>query len=351
MVKGLAKGSAAEYLLVDGEACARKPPNVSFDHAASVSLVAATAVLAFRTCGLQEIGASRRDGPRVLITRGSGGVGTCAIQLAKEMFGASFVATTASGAKAETCRDLGADWVVDFRVESVAAALTSDEEAQRFDAIIDCSGEAAALAAAPLLRRGGALCSISAAPTKEAVREWIRAMVPVAARHEARPGEEPRLQRVPCQPWCVPRPGVTSLINSWAIGAAIDTITGAAACRSKCAAQGASFHHVIASGDGGIMCKIAGTQHQMPPPTPLNLCLCAKICRTCDALVRVRVSRPAHEEIKLRRAAAELMRVGKLRGVVHKQYPLSQGKEAMAELEGGRVLGKIVLQVWDGSRI
>jgi NADPH:quinone reductase-like Zn-dependent oxidoreductase len=45
------------------------------------------------------------------------------------------------------------------------------------------------------------------------------------------------------------------------------------------------------------------------------------------------------------------MRVGKLRGVVHKQYPLSQGKEAMAELEGGRVLGKIVLQVWDGSRI
>ena len=207
MVKGLAKGSAAEYLLVDGEACARKPPNVSFDHAASVSLVAATAVLAFRTCGLQEIGASRRDGPRVLITRGSGGVGTCAIQLAKEMFGASFVATTASGAKAETCRDLGADWVVDFRVESVAAALTSDEEAQRFDAIIDCSGEAAALAAAPLLRRGGALCSISAAPTKEAVREWIRAMVPVAARHEARPGEEPRLQRVPCQPWCVPRPG------------------------------------------------------------------------------------------------------------------------------------------------
>jgi len=66
-------------------------------------------------------------------------------------------------------------------------------------------------------------------------------------------------------------------------------------------------------------------------------------------LVRVRVSRPAHEEIKLRRAAAELMRVGKLRGVVHKQYPLSQGKEAMAELEGGRVLGKIVLQVWDGS--
>ena len=73
MVKGLAKGSAAEYLLVDGEACARKPPNVSFDHAASVSLVAATAVLAFRTCGLQEIGASRRDGPRVLITRGSGG--------------------------------------------------------------------------------------------------------------------------------------------------------------------------------------------------------------------------------------------------------------------------------------
>lgn len=50
------------------------------------------------------------------MTGGAGGMGTIAIQLAKVLCGASFVATTASpGRKTELCRSLGADVVVRLR--------------------------------------------------------------------------------------------------------------------------------------------------------------------------------------------------------------------------------------------
>ena len=53
-----------------------------------------------------------KEGDRVLITGGAGGVGTLAIQLAKNVFKAGFVATTASaGEKEELCKSLGADEV------------------------------------------------------------------------------------------------------------------------------------------------------------------------------------------------------------------------------------------------
>ena len=51
-----------------------------------------------------------------MVTGGAGGMGSIAIQLARAMFGASFVATTASpGAKTDLCIKLGADVVVDYR--------------------------------------------------------------------------------------------------------------------------------------------------------------------------------------------------------------------------------------------
>ena len=103
--------------------CARKPRGVAHFEAASLPLVSITAVKAFRSCGLVERRRGGGDdadgsGPRVFVTGGAGGVGTAAIQLAKLLFGASHVATTASpGAKTELCRRLGADRVVNYREE------------------------------------------------------------------------------------------------------------------------------------------------------------------------------------------------------------------------------------------
>ena len=104
------RGTCAEFALVPAAVCARKPPGVAHFEAASLPLVAITAVKALRSCGLREKkqqthtqqpaqeqrgddGSAAAAGPRVLITGGAGGVGTAAIQLAKSLFGASYVAT------------------------------------------------------------------------------------------------------------------------------------------------------------------------------------------------------------------------------------------------------------------
>ena len=71
---------------------------------------------------------SAATGPRVLVTGGAGGVGSVAIQLAREMFGASEVVTTASqGEKASLCTIIGADRVIDYRSEMPWYDLLGDE--------------------------------------------------------------------------------------------------------------------------------------------------------------------------------------------------------------------------------
>ena len=113
-------GSMAEEMLVSSKYAVRIPENVSFNEAASIPLVAITCVKALQLCGLRPVdplhdGTSSQGvatnleensttnlgenkegpharGPRILITGGAGGVGTMGIQLAKTLFGASFVA-------------------------------------------------------------------------------------------------------------------------------------------------------------------------------------------------------------------------------------------------------------------
>jgi NADPH:quinone reductase-like Zn-dependent oxidoreductase len=83
------------------------------------------------------------EGNRVLILGGSGGVGTCLVQLAKRA-GASFVAATSTEAKLVT--QLGADRVVDYTSENWWAL---DEFSERpIDVVIDCAEGSAGWAAA-----------------------------------------------------------------------------------------------------------------------------------------------------------------------------------------------------------
>ncbi|MBL4848789.1 MAG: NAD(P)H-quinone oxidoreductase [Planctomycetes bacterium] len=74
-------------------------------------------------------------GQRVLVHGESGGVGTAALQWANRL-GAE-VWTTASGAKLERCRALGATRALDYRLEDFATEL---ELAGGADLILDCLG-------------------------------------------------------------------------------------------------------------------------------------------------------------------------------------------------------------------
>ncbi len=109
-------GSAfADYVAVPSRQLAMKPVNLTHIEAASVPLAGLTAWQALvDTAGVTE-------GDRVLIHGGAGGVGHFAIQIAKAR--GAHVTTTASSAKHEFVKDLGADKVIDYRTADFARRL------------------------------------------------------------------------------------------------------------------------------------------------------------------------------------------------------------------------------------
>jgi NADPH2:quinone reductase len=106
------QGATAEFAVVDEEWLHRTPDNVKDEEAAAWALVGITAHL-----GLVER-ANLKEGETVVITGGSGGVGSMAIQIAKAL-GARVICTAGSEDKASLCRALGADVVVNYKTENL----------------------------------------------------------------------------------------------------------------------------------------------------------------------------------------------------------------------------------------
>ncbi len=119
-------GTFAEYVAVPEGNLEPMPADLTFEQAASVPIVAFTALQGLRDKG------QIRAGQEVLIVGASGGVGTFAVQLAKA-FGAT-VTGVASSRNVELVRELGADRVVDYTREDYTA------EADRYDLILDMVG-------------------------------------------------------------------------------------------------------------------------------------------------------------------------------------------------------------------
>jgi NADPH:quinone reductase-like Zn-dependent oxidoreductase len=115
-------GAYAELAAVPLELLALKPKRLSHVEAASLPTVALTTWQAFKER------ARLKAGERLLIQAGAGGVGSFAIQLAKQM-GATVVAT-GGGANQGWMTDLGADRAVDYAQENF-------EDAGPFDVVYD----------------------------------------------------------------------------------------------------------------------------------------------------------------------------------------------------------------------
>lgn len=99
-------GTLSEYVVVDAEQVANKSKRLSHSEAASIPLVGLTSYQA-----LIDI-AKLQAGEKVLIHAGSGGIGSMAIQLAKQQ--GAYVATTTSSANVSMVEQLGADLVIDY---------------------------------------------------------------------------------------------------------------------------------------------------------------------------------------------------------------------------------------------
>ncbi|MFC4608379.1 NAD(P)-dependent alcohol dehydrogenase [Streptomyces maoxianensis] len=125
-VFGTCAGSYAEYALARQDKLAPKPSNISFEQAAAVH---SSALAAFQ--GLRR-SARVQAGQKVLVVGAGGGVGTFAVQLAKE-FGAN-VTGVCSTKKMELVRSIGADDVIDYTREDFTAGP------RRYDLIVDIAG-------------------------------------------------------------------------------------------------------------------------------------------------------------------------------------------------------------------
>lgn len=143
-------GTFAEFVPVKETSLAPKPKGLTMEEAASVPLVGLTAWQA-----LVEK-ANLRKGQKVFIQAGSGGVGTFAIQLAKQL-GAT-VATTTSGANTSLVKRLGADVVVDYKTQDFEKLLRD------YDVVLNSQDGKTLEKSLNVLKRGGKLISISGPP-------------------------------------------------------------------------------------------------------------------------------------------------------------------------------------------
>ncbi len=143
-------GTFAELIAIHQDDVATKPATLTMAEAASIPLVGLTAWQA-----LVER-AHLRPGQKVLIHAGAGGVGTIAIQLAKHL-GAG-VATTASAAKTDLVKSLGADVVIDYQRQAFETILHD------YDVVLDTVGGETLVKSLRVLRPGGTVISVAGPP-------------------------------------------------------------------------------------------------------------------------------------------------------------------------------------------
>lgn len=150
-------GAFAECIAMNEKDVALKPKNLSMEEAASLPLVSLTAWQA-----LVEK-ADLKSGQKVFIQAGSGGVGTIAIQLAKQL-GAT-VATTTSAVNIALVKSLGADIVIDYKKEDFAEIL------ENYDVVLNSQDAKTLGKSLKILKPGGKLISISGPPDPAFARE------------------------------------------------------------------------------------------------------------------------------------------------------------------------------------
>lgn len=139
-------GSLAEFALVTESAAAMKPVNLDFVQAASLPMVSLTSWQALTDrAGLQ-------PGQKVFIPAGSGGIGSFAIQLARQ-FGAK-VGTTTSTDNVEWVSHLGADEVVDYKKQDFEKQLSD------YDVVLGTIRGDSIEKSAQILRPGGKIVSL-----------------------------------------------------------------------------------------------------------------------------------------------------------------------------------------------
>lgn len=123
-------GCNSKYQLVDEKIVGTKPSNLSFPEAAALPLTTITAWEAlFERLAIKPNKTELNKQSTLLIINGAGGVGSIAIQLAKQVAGLQVIATASRGDTVRWCRQLGADYCINHHKELLPAIQASGFEA------------------------------------------------------------------------------------------------------------------------------------------------------------------------------------------------------------------------------
>jgi NADPH:quinone reductase-like Zn-dependent oxidoreductase len=145
-------GAFAEYVVADEKNVGLKPPSISFEQAADLTMVSLTAWNAL--VGKARLGA----GQSVFITGCLGGVGRSAVQIAR-MRGAN-VAGSCSASGREEALALGVGEAVDYRAFDIASYQ------HRFDVVFDTASALSLSQCGAMLKRRGMSLHIVPTPAK-----------------------------------------------------------------------------------------------------------------------------------------------------------------------------------------
>ena len=161
-------GAYAELVAVREATLAKKPESIDHVTAAGVPLTALTAWQALFDAPEGFQGAHLQPGQTVLVHAASGGVGSFAVQMAKD-HGARVIGTC-SAENVDYVRSLGADEIVDYKKQRF------EEIAKDVDAVIDLVGGDTQARSWGVLKKGGILVSIVSRPSaEEAKKHGVRA--------------------------------------------------------------------------------------------------------------------------------------------------------------------------------
>jgi len=151
-------GAFAEMALAKTESVANKPKRLSHVEAAALPLVGVSAWRAL----VENIGLS--NGQQILIHGGAGGIGSIAIELAKNL--GAFVATTVSANDKVFVQELGADHVIDYKSQNFEDLLHD------YDSVFDTVGGETYKRSFKVLKKGGIIISMLEQPNSELMNQY-----------------------------------------------------------------------------------------------------------------------------------------------------------------------------------
>jgi NADPH2:quinone reductase len=129
----VAGGGYAEYCVAPAQQCLPVPEGMT-------SIAAAAVPETFFTVWTNLFQRARvTAGERVLVHGGTGGIGTTAIQLARE-FGATVFATAGSDVKCAACTRLGAAAAINYHTEDFVERVRAETGGRGVDVILDIVG-------------------------------------------------------------------------------------------------------------------------------------------------------------------------------------------------------------------